>query len=107
MSIEKRAAEAPSTTEMLTSVGPLQQETPVVESTSKLTLHDGGHAAKGVLRRRLSSSKSAVSSTDMQWYLLTIIGVKGLAGRLKQSPYCICRFETSGREFLHQVQTSA
>ncbi|EGZ30130.1 hypothetical protein PHYSODRAFT_258407 [Phytophthora sojae] len=64
---------------------------------------------KGVLqamRRRLSSSKSPAPASEVQRFMLKIMGAKGLHVSGKQSPYCICRFDTSNGVKLLQVQTS-
>ncbi|KAJ8569066.1 hypothetical protein ON010_g6195 [Phytophthora cinnamomi] len=101
----------PVPTETLARATPVPpQHGSPTDTNSTLSSHEDNVESKGVLqamRRRLSSSKSSVPVTEVQRFVLKIIGVKGLHTSSKQSPYCVCRFDTPNGAVLVQVQTSA
>ncbi|KAG7385902.1 hypothetical protein PHYPSEUDO_000964 [Phytophthora pseudosyringae] len=101
---------SPTETETLQPVMPVPpQHGSRTDPSAELNPQEDGIGAKGVLhamRRRLSSSKSAVPTTEVQRYMLKIIGAKSLYGNRKQNPYCICRFDTVSGTTLLQIQTS-
>ncbi|KAL4171136.1 hypothetical protein KRP22_009234 [Phytophthora ramorum] len=88
----------PILTETLSQLvpAPTERDSSII-SSAKADSPEDSVASKGMLqamRRRLSSSKAAVPTAEVQRFMLMIIGAKGLHGRRKQSPYCICRFES-------------
>ncbi|KAE9024946.1 hypothetical protein PF011_g3262 [Phytophthora fragariae] len=100
----------PVPTETLPLVVPIPPQHGLpIDVSSKLASREDNVGPKGVLqamRRRLSSSKSSVPTTEVQRFMLKIVGAKGLHVSKKQSPYCICRFDTSNGVTLLQVQTT-
>jgi hypothetical protein len=101
----------PATTETLPPVVPVPpQHGSPTELSSKLSSREDSVGAKGVLqamRRRLSSSRAAVPTSEVQRYMLRIVGAKGIHASRKHSPYCVCRIDTPDGEPLLQIETSA
>jgi hypothetical protein len=58
------------------------------------------------MRRRLSSSKAAVPTSEDQRYVLKIIGAQAINVSRKQSPFYVCRSDAPDGEPLLPIQTS-